>query len=345
MEKGDLIYYFAALGEDLSHLVEDVQIDLYAHPKREEFRAGLLQMQRKSQQLRLAVENRYPYADVARYYKQFHAEWLPLKGQLRTVQNRYIQRNISRITQINDRLHELLWLPPVIDGRDILYQADALKQLIENVSQNITLQQLIQHPAATEVFTKSKEFYTMCGDFRQTVSVETQLDNVRWDFRVLDAAWSDLKSEMGPVENPEFVQDVVAIDNAINELRGALGLQPSINFEQSLQLASTLHNLSDLLVYDLNRVVRSGQLPTSLGNQARTQAEQFRRMTESLHQNLMRQDSNEGQVRQIARDLTRQWSALQRVIAQVPIDRQGDLVRTSQQIVPVMAKLQVMHGY
>lgn len=346
MQQDDLVFYFAALSEDLKHLAEDIQIDLYAHPKRDEYRQQLLQLQRKSQQLRLAVENQYPYADVARYYKQFHAEWLPLKGELRTVQNRYIQRNISRLTQINDRVHELLWLAPVIDGRDILYQADALRLLVDQVAGNISLQQLIQLPNATDVFNKSKQFYAMCSDFRQTVSVETQLDNVRWDFRVLDVAWSDLKSEMDLVDNPDSIQDIVAIDNSIMELRRSLGLQPSVDYGQSLELASTLHNLSDLLFYDINRNVgRSSQYSAQFRNQAVRLSDRFHKTTGQLHESLMNREGNEPRIRQLTGDLAQQWNELQQVISQIPHDQQGELIRTSQHIAPAMAKLQVIHGY
>ena len=204
MDNTELVYYFSAIGEHLDNLAEDVQIDLYTHPQRDRFATGIQQLRTRSQQLRLAVEYNYPYDAVKRYYEQFHSDWLSIKGELRPINNRYIQRNISRITQIGDRIHELLWLSPVIDGRDILQQAEALQQQVDGIGNTVSLTQVMRLPNAEEFFGRAKEFYELCGTFRQTVATETELENVWWDFRVLDVAWTDLE---GADAHHEFGRD------------------------------------------------------------------------------------------------------------------------------------------
>ncbi|MEM7311579.1 MAG: hypothetical protein AAF497_00365, partial [Planctomycetota bacterium] len=123
-QQNELIYFFSVLGEELDNLSEDIRIDLYSHPKREEFLSHVRQLRNRSQQLRLANEYRYPYETVKTYYEEFHADWLNVKSELRGIRNHHVQRCISRVTRFNDRIHELLLLPPMIDGNDILYQAE-----------------------------------------------------------------------------------------------------------------------------------------------------------------------------------------------------------------------------
>ena len=152
---------------------------------------------------------------------------MPLKRELRSVDNRYLQRTIDRISTENDHLHELLLLDPVIDGRDILYMAETLKQNVDTVCEGVSMLQLIQVPNAVNIFGKMKEFYTLCQDFARTVATESDLENVRWDFRELDVSWNELRTALAPMDSPETKQQVAFIDQYVGQLRDALGLQPT----------------------------------------------------------------------------------------------------------------------
>lgn len=341
----ELIYYFAALGEDLANLGEDVRIDLYTHPNRDQFSNQLNQLRTRAQQLRLATEQNYPYEDIAAYYKQFHESWLSLKGSMRTIQNRYIQRNVSRISQINDQIHEQLWLPPVIDGQDVLYQATALQQQVQVTGDKITMRQLIEQPNAGDIFAKSQEFYGMCNRFKQTVETESNLESLRWDFRELDVAWTDLKAIMNPLQTTETIQNVATIENTVGGLRHALGLDTgAANQTQAYDLAANLGNLSDLLYRDVNRFVGGGQFSSQFRDESMHFADQFRRSAQKF-QTSVYQRANAQQLQQESRALAQQWNDLQNALAKIPYEQRSEVSRSSQQIGPVMAKLQLLYAY
>ena len=345
MDMQGLTYYFSALGENLNNLAQDVRIDLFSHPNKDQFASSLQQLRTKAERLRLAVENDYRYRDVSEYYKTFHSEWLTTKNQLRTADDRYIQRNINRITQLHNKVHELLWLPPVIDGRDILYQSDQLLAQVAKTAQDISLQDMLEQPNARDLFRKSSEFNALCKDFRNTVATETQLDNLRWDFKSMEVAWEDIKASLNTLERQETIQNISAIDSSVAQLRHDLGLQDGANWNEAIELASMLTNMSDLLYYDINRVVgRSSQFPTQFRNQVVRQAEQFHQSAEQLHGYLVRH-SNSPEVKNISRRMAQEWNELQGNLAKIPYDQRLELARTSQEIAPAMAQLQVMYAY
>ena len=345
MDTQGLTYYFSALGENLNNLAQDVRIDLFSHPKKDQFATGLQQLRTKAERLRLAVENDYRYQDVAEYYKNFHAEWLTTKNELRSADDRYIQRNINRITQLHNKVHELLWLPPVIDGRDILYQADQLIAQVAATAEDISMRDLLDQPNARDLFRKAAEFNGLCKDFRNTVATETQLDNLRWDFKTMEVAWEDIKGSLNPLERQDTIQNISAIEALVGQLRHDLGLHDAVNWNEAIEMASMLTNMSDLLYYDINRIIgRNTQFPAQFRNQVSRQADQFHKSAEQFHGYLVRHNSSP-EVKNLARQMAQQWNELQATLAKIPYDQRFELARTSQEIGPSMAKLQVMYAY
>jgi len=268
-----------------------------------------------------------------------------VKGTIRTVQNRYIQRNVSRITQINDQIHEQLWLPPVIDGQVVLYQATALQQQVQLTGENVTMRQLIEQPNASEIFSKSQEFYGMCNRFKKTVETESKLDSLRWDFRELDVAWTDLKAIMNPLQTNDTIQNVAAIENTVGGLRHALGLNTGVaNQTQSYDLAANLGNLSDLLYRDVNRYVGTGQFSSQFRDESMHFADQFRRSAQKFQASIY-QKANAQQLQQESRAIAQQWNQLQTALAKIPYEQRGEVSRSSQGIGPLVAKLQLLYTY
>jgi uncharacterized phage infection (PIP) family protein YhgE len=343
MPRQDLVPLLAALTSDLDHLTEDIHLDLYAHPQRDTWINAVRDLRTRADQLRSLVANQYSYQDVIRYYKQFNDAWLSAKRELRSVDNRYVQRNLNRITQTTDRLNAVLWLPPVIDGRDILYLAELLQRNVETVSEQISLQQLLALENANEVFKRARDFYVYSQEFRNTVSRETNLENIRWDFKSLDTAWFDLKALLTPVQDPRTVQKMALVEGALSELRTGLGLQPTFDQAQLGELASELDNMADLLAYDVQRLVGpSNRYPPQVRDEALSASVNLQRTARKLHQ-VVRQNATLTRLQQLVQQMNREWQRLQTVLVQLTPEDRSRIARSFQEIAPAMAKLQVLY--
>ena len=345
LERSELIQYFVALRSDLDVLEEDISIDLFGHPEQTEFAQRVRSLRSTAQQLQLAAENRYPYDYIKSTYQGFFSQWRELKVKLRAINNRYIQRHVSRITTQNENLHKLLWLPPIVDGNEILYLAESLKSNVDHVSDQITLRQLMAVPNAELIFGRAADFYSLCEDFRATVARETEFNNVRWDFRELDVAWNDLRTVLLPLNDPETNQRVALIDQSIMGLRTALGLRSQVDRTEALQTAATLYNMTDLLNYDVIQLVgQSSRYPAQFRNQAIAASNAFRSSVRALYDGVSRQASQD-QLRSTVQTLGSDWSRLMQVVNQIPADQRTGIARTVHQISPSVAKLQVMFAY
>ena len=182
-------------------------------------------------------EGTYTHDDIAAYFKLLLNAWQPLKNSLRTATSPHILRSLQQITRTCDTLQELLWITPTNDKSDIRYQADTLMRDVDAVSESISLKGLVLLPNANKIFAASNEFYTLCADFQKSAhEQDTDLESLRWDFRMLDVAWIDLKAMLAPLNSPDAVPRVTVIDNSVAELRKVIGLQPTTNYEQTVEL-------------------------------------------------------------------------------------------------------------
>lgn len=345
VESEEILHYFMTLASDLSHLSEDIRIDLFSHPKRDEYTRQVQTLKGRAEQLRWAVERGYQYEDIKRYYQQFFESWLPVKRDLRTVENRYVQRNVTRISQVNDRLHELLWLSPVIDGHDILYLADTLQRQVQSISDRIPVRRLFDVPDPNGTFSQALEFYNLCHDFRETVARETELDSLRWDFRELQVAWNDLRNVLVPVAQDDTSQNIGVVDQSMLGLRNALRLQTVIDAQQITQLASQLDNMTDLLYYDVHRYLgRSSQIPQPIRTEVVTASNDLHQAAKTLYDRVSRR-ADDQDLANHTRQVASHWNDFQHVVARIPAAEREPITRTVQHIAPIMAELQLLYAY
>jgi hypothetical protein len=343
MQRDELLQHFYALSSDLRYLADDIRTDLWNHPDRDSLTHQVLDLQNRTSQLTAALQYNHRYAYVKDYYQQFFDKWMATKRRLRTIDNRYVQRNIDRITQSTERLHELLWLPPFVDGGDILYMANTLKANVDSICDDISLTRLIALPNSTNIFAAAREFYAMCDSFRSTVSSAQDFDEVQWDFRELDVAWNDLRNLIVPLDNPTTAQQIAVIDNSIMDLRDVMGQRSSVDTHQIVEVVSTIDNMSDLLYYDLNRYVgQSNRYPASFRSQAVNSAKNLHHVAHTLYESVV-QNRGTNMIRQQSQDLVARWNDLQQYLAKIPANDRAQIARTSKQIAPALAKLQVMY--
>jgi hypothetical protein len=234
-------------------------------------------------------------------------------------------------------------LTPIIDGRDVLHLAELLHRNVETVSDQISLQQLLVLDNAAEVFKRAREFYTHSNEFRRIVAQESNLENIRWDFRSLDTAWFDLKSLLTPIQDPRTIQKIALVEGSLAELRTGLGLQTTFDQRQVMELASQLDNMSDLLAYDIQRFIgRSNQYPPQVRDDAISISENLRRVARDLNLSLT-QNSDAPAVKRQIQQLSQEWQRLQGVISRFNEADRARIARSYQEIAPAMTKLQVLY--
>jgi hypothetical protein len=345
LDNNALVHQLVAMDSDLSHLMDDIRIDLAQDSRQNEFTNAVYQLQLRLRHVDNAVYRNRPHNEIVAEYKRYRDAWLPVKTKLREIDNQYIQRNISRIADANDGIQELLWMPQVIDGNEILYLARVLKQDVDLFSDGVTLTQLLAIPDVGQIISSAQEFYGLVGEFQQSVTSKTQLEDLIWDFRGLEVAWKDVQQHVMALHNDELDQQLVGLENGIGRLRDAMGMRPVIDYEQTVEIASSLDYKSNELRYDMHRNVgQSRNYPAQFRRGAVKSTGEFHRTAHVLHDSLISQAGDE-EIRQTCLKLTDQWQDLEGYISQVNVRDRADLIQTYQNIAPLVAKLQVLYTY
>jgi hypothetical protein len=335
----------ADLDAETAHLISDVRIDLVNLSSQRQLDAELQQVLRSIRYVRQLAAAQRSFSEIQTQYKALNGRWMSTKAKLRKIDNRHLQRSVTRTHEANDRVRELLLLERVIDGNDVLYMATVLKQDVDAIGDQVSLRRLIELPNSTEVFNRMREFYSLSGDFRQSVETKTRLDELLFDFRVLEVAWLDLRETLGPLKSEDTMQHAARVEAAIADLRTALGIETQESNDESLQLAANLSNLAELLHFDMTRFVsRGNQYDAQFRTAATNATGQLRSSTRSLQDGIAG-SSSDPQIRQQCQNVASTWTQLQPYVARVNATDRAELIETCQQIAPLVAKLQVLYAY
>jgi hypothetical protein len=345
LQRDELLRDFISLEDHLKRLADDVRFNLGRHPRRDAILTEIRRLQDRARHLRMLVNGPYKYREIADQYGQFQATWRPLKNELRATGSQQLLLSLEQIHQTNTRLQELLWITQTTDHADIRYQADSLMQSVDAVGESISLKGLLQLPDSDQIFSSASEFYTLCRDFQESNRAQAELESMRWDFRVLDVAWNDLKDRLAPLNSPEVGPRVTVIDNSVAQLRLAIGLEPTTNYQETVQLMEMLGNLADLFQRDIHRTIgQSASYSAQFRSGALSASRTFHNSTQALRDSL-RPNISEESLQQQCSQLANNWRQLQQYLSQTTPSDQTQLYNTFQTIAPAIAKLQVMNAY
>ena len=232
LKRTELLRQTSALGNALSILVEDIEIELSREPQRFELvREGQKVEQRIIQVSNLIID-RQNYDSIKREYLAFRDSWYTFATRLRPYHNRILSRGIQRVVQQDRSIQELLWLPQ--DGanlEEIAHLTEALKRDVDEFYRRATLRLLISLPPANYIST-SDEFYGTVENLIDTVDHNESSSELITSFSYIDQSWKDFSALFHSVESPAALQLLDKVADSINNLRVSLRIEePSENLD------------------------------------------------------------------------------------------------------------------
>jgi hypothetical protein len=188
-------------------------------------------VQDEVEHLAASVERSVDLNHAAKDFQQFDVEWHRLSRQaLRVAANdRRLQRNMARVSQIDAELHRLLRVPVPVDVQEVrvltsgLRRASAhLREDIETDLRGIWQQQDILERAAT--LEESAEHLEV------SIARGVDVRHLREDFESVDEAWLNLAGslrELSPMRFGHVLRATTVVATSEGHLRAALGFEPN----------------------------------------------------------------------------------------------------------------------
>ncbi len=337
LNRTELIRQTAALASDLNNLLEDISIEI----RQPDTRSDLLRSGRRAEQqarrVSTLVADYVDYDFVVDEYRQFQRLWDPLETQLRSVDNRFLERGARRVGETDHAIHELLWLPQTVDRRQLLYLTEVLRRNIDEFFSRTPLRLLISLPESTEVLTTADEFYGMCQNFEDAVTRNE--DDLVYTYRFIDEGWHRFHDVFRPLRSQAALQVLAEIERSVMALQSELRIREGFDQGHALELAASLENLTDHLYADTQRWL-SRRNP-SYRDAIQRQVGDFANASRQLHTNLVR-GTDVQRLRTASSALYTQWGSVQRSIDRCDTEEKYHLRSLSSQITPTLVELQTL---
>lgn len=332
-----------SLATDLRYLVQDIEVELGRSSK---YRVLVLEGRRVEQQARYladAIEEERPYDAIVVEFKKFHSAWQAFAAKLWTVNNRYLERSMRRIEEVDRQMHGLLLLPRPIDHRHLQHLTEVLTARVDDLFNKVTLSMLVELPGTENVLNTAGEFYGVCQHFADETKAKSPPEQLREEFQWIEEAWPALSGCFRNAKNAEVVNLLKEIEQTFLAMRDALYIQTVFDIRIAIQLAASLESLTEHLEADLRQsVANSSRYQPSFRAQAMKCCTDVKSAAHQLHEDLTG-GRELAELRSRCDDLSRNWAHFcDAHVAQLQANERLRLGRQVMRVTSTVVELQTM---
>jgi hypothetical protein len=330
---------------NLENLQQDIAIDLRDLGQRDAILAEARKLHAQMQQLAEAIRRNAPRDEVVTRYQQAYDVWRRFAASVRGVDSESVARDLFRIDQINGELHQLLWLKQPVDQATLVHLAKHLERGVDKMYRFIPLSAILSAPRPDEAMSATKEFRDLCRSLVLSAGKSGGLEDILWDFRLLEVEWQQIRSLVEPLDINGMDLLVVRVNWSVDALRAALQIKPALDRQTVTNLSASIDELAISLDQDLRRRIGSNRLySAALRSQLLARSDAFHEAAHRLHEDVAR-GGRDDQLSQRCNAVAESWKQLATYLGQLnEIDRRS-LGQTYEQIVPQVAKLQILLAY
>ncbi len=252
LDRRSLVNELARLQITIENLVQELQYD--SRRRNDTITYDARKLAQQVRQVRDLVLDGASYERTVSEYTRFVRMWEVLLKDLRSVDNRYIQRHIRNISDTDSRIHDLLWLERTTNRERLKQLADTLMRDVDEFFSRTPLRLVVDLKNVDSILDTAGDFYGTVQHFKQTVSEEEDEKALMESYTYVEQygnefirAFAPLRSEAGRVVLRE-------IEDSIASLRAELhigGTVTSVDSRKLIDTAATLDNLADHLRFDV----------------------------------------------------------------------------------------------
>lgn len=345
LNHGELLFRTVALVTNVSNLLDDVDVDVADRQRRDkllmEGHTIRVEMNRLAEQLGRGAA----HDEVVSRYRGAYELWRLFAAKARPLSSESMARSIYRVDRLNREIHERLWLPIKVDRAEVTHLAGELRSRVDRLCAEVSLEALLDTSRPEEAAATVGELRSLCRGLSQSASGKASLEDLLWDFRLVEVQWDETERLLEPADATAPAQRLAAIDDALGALRESMQIRPVVDRQAVVLLAAATDESADYLNrYLRQQAGRSARYSPQFRSQLLDRSGAFHTAAHRLHESLVR-DVHDDQVRRHCTTAAESWNRLAESLGQLqPPDRTG-CAEASEQIAPALAKLQVLVAY
>lgn len=335
-----------ALELGLRNLMDDISMEL---GWTSETRQLLVMGRMVEQQTRYIAYNTELHRDRERClaeYNKFQQLWGPFSSQLWPLKNRYIERNLQRIEQIDREMQETLLIPIKVDHRQLARIAEVLQNDTNTLFQQTTLAELVKLKSPEGVLKTSKDLQNATLRLIDSAKRNREIVQLQTDFRMVDHQWKLLVEGFEGCESPEILRLLKSTEQTVASLKTGVQIRSSFDRVKALQLIAALENFGKHLQEDFSSyVVQGGRYDRGFTFQGLHTCHQFTTFSNNIHQSLA-DGADPAELRERVDILARGWNYLNtEFLMKLQGAERVQLSRLAAEITPNIVQLQTMFEF
>jgi len=256
LDRQELLRKTAALSADLHNLIDDIEIEVPRSQQKIDWLLRGRRIEQQARQVANTVTDTGDYQRVIAEYREFQRVWYPFATDLRPLNNRYIERSVRRVNEVDSSIHELLWLPQRLDREKLLYLSSVLKRDVDDFFVRAPLKLMIDLPNSDSVLVIADEFYGVCENFTDVVERGEDTQQMIEAYHYIEDSWRsfsgvfrELKSQAAQQVLAEIGNNIVAMGTALQVHGG--GYDGGYDQRNAVEIAASLDNLARHLENDI----------------------------------------------------------------------------------------------
>ena len=331
----------AGVAGDLQNLLEDIGAELGRSTQAQQL---MIQTGKARQQMLTIVSmcrgSQIDTSVLVREYKTFEAVWQPLALSLQSEDNRYLERDIRRISHSLGQMHQFLLLPQSVDKSQLVYLTATLKKDIDEFFARTPLILVMHLPKSSRALATADQLYGVCEHFVDQVNRGEKYEELVDSFRYIEEANRSFTDVFGAINSDRAVAALQRIDQTVETLRTVLHVQrEDFDRNSASDLAAAIENLTGQL--DLATKQWLATDPQSFSTACRQETATLASQAAAIHSDLVR-GVPVAQLRQEIDQAYEHWRTTYKYLVKCQTDDRPILGRLSGRLTPAMVELRTM---
>ncbi|WP_417849032.1 hypothetical protein [Thalassoglobus sp.] len=340
-DRNSLLRLSSSVSTSMGHLNQELRYQLHRNPIRDQILTQGYQLSLQASQL-VSLVDRSDYKSIVASTQSFQQAWKVFAVRLRELNSERIQRDMLEIEQSLRDISEILWLTAPIDKAQIVQLTQTIEREFDLFLDNVSLAQLIRLNQTQNLIKQSTQFHASAHLFAETAERSQNLNDLSWDFQVLEVEWKEFLVEARRVNLPAAQQQIQMIQRSMNILQNMLNLRPQLDRRELLPVVASADDLSDRLLGTGKRIIgNSGAYPGTFRIKFLNELNELHDSAHQLHDGLI-QTKSESELQRDAEHLIEHWNGVKQLVPQLRQQDQQQIMQIMAQLEPNMVKLQVI---
>ncbi len=303
LDRKGLLQQLARMESSFSILVDELRFDANGGSKVMQMEADARKVQSQVIRIEDYIYSQARYDQIVNEYSRFTRMWGVLLDQLRTLDNRQIERQVRAIADANNMIQDLLWMETTADRTQLKQITSVLTRDVNEFYNRTNLTLLLSFKDRTSVLQVADDFYGTVQNFKDLLDRNESDAQLIEAYRSVEEYGNRFLQTFGRMNSSVARIVLGRIEDGIASLRGELniaGTVTDIDTRDLLTYAASLENLAEQLDYEVRHWLNGDR--QTFRNEALQASSAFMQRARKLHTLL--------QGRPTQQELTRETEAL-----------------------------------